>query len=132
MKLMEMAREFHEQYDCPIADAPGLPSREEMEVRWNLLYEEWGEYSSEDRGRPEDDDLVAIAKELADMVYVIAGTALVYGFNLDDVLAEVHRSNMTKLGADGKPIYRADGKVMKGPSYEEARVGEIIFGEVSL
>ena len=62
-------------------------------------------------------DLIGVADALADIVYVAYGTAHVYGIDLDAVLDEVHASNMTKLGADGRPIRRADGKVLKGPDY---------------
>lgn len=63
-------------------------------------------------------DRWAIAKELADLVYVCYGTALVYNIDLDVALAQVHFSNMTKLGDDGHPILREDGKVLKGPNYK--------------
>jgi predicted HAD superfamily Cof-like phosphohydrolase len=66
----------------------------------------------------QDGDREAIAKELADLVYVTYGTALVYNIDLDEALREVHKSNMSKLGEDGKPILRADGKVLKGPNYK--------------
>jgi len=62
-------------------------------------------------------DREAMAKELSDLVYVCYGTALVYDIDLDRALAEVHKSNMTKLGDDGKPILREDGKALKGPNY---------------
>lgn len=61
----------------------------------------------------------ALAKELADLLYVTYGTADIYGIDLDSVFEEVHRSNMSKLGEDGKPVYREDGKVLKGPNYHE-------------
>ena len=67
-----------------------------------------------------------LAKELADLVYVTYRMALVMGIDLDSVFTEVHRSNMSKLGDDGKPLYREDGKVLKGPNYEEARVKEVL------
>lgn len=60
----------------------------------------------------------AMAKELSDLVYVCYGTALVYDIDLDRAIEEVHKSNMTKLGDDGKPILREDGKVLKGPNYK--------------
>jgi predicted HAD superfamily Cof-like phosphohydrolase len=63
-------------------------------------------------------DREAIAKELADLVYVAHGTALVYEIDLDIALREIHDSNMTKLGDDGKPVLRADGKILKGPNYK--------------
>ena len=62
-------------------------------------------------------DTVEAADALADLVYVIYGMALETGIDLAAVLAEVQRSNMSKLGTDGRPIYREDGKVLKGPGY---------------
>ena len=65
-----------------------------------------------------DDDLAAIAQELADVVYIAYGTALTYGIDLDAVIAEVHRANLSKLDENGRPLYRSDGKVAKGPRYQ--------------
>lgn len=59
----------------------------------------------------------AVARELADVLYIAYGTALIAGIDLDVALAEVHRANMSKLGEDGKPILRDDGKVLKGPNF---------------
>jgi predicted HAD superfamily Cof-like phosphohydrolase len=61
--------------------------------------------------------LIGIADALADIVYVVYGAALTYGIDLDAVLREVHRSNMSKLDSDGKPVLRADGKVLKSDRY---------------
>lgn len=63
-------------------------------------------------------DRIAIAQELADLVYVAYGTALVYGIDLDAAIAEVHRANMSKLDSDGKPVLREDGKVLKSECYQ--------------
>lgn len=82
-------------------------------VRASLLQEEHQEVQEALSSR----DPLAIAKELADLVYVAYGTALVYDIDLDEALRQVHHSNMTKLDDDGEPILRADGKVMKGPNY---------------
>jgi len=60
-----------------------------------------------------------LAKELADLLYVVYGTAAAYGIPIDEVFNRVHESNMSKLGEDGKPVYRDDGKVLKGPNYKE-------------
>ena len=64
-------------------------------------------------------DLVEVADALGDMLYILCGTIIEHGLQdkIEEVFAEIQRSNMTKLGADGKPIYREDGKVMKGPNY---------------
>lgn len=74
-------------------------------------------------------NLEALAKELADVLVVVYGTAEVLAIPLEDVFNEVMRSNMSKLGEDGKPIYREDGKVLKGPNYKEADVHGVFTGE---
>ncbi len=71
---------------------------------------------------------VALAKELADLLYVTYGTAEVLGIPLTEVFEEVHRSNMSKLGLDGRPVRRSDGKVLKGPNYTEADVEKVLYG----
>jgi predicted HAD superfamily Cof-like phosphohydrolase len=68
-----------------------------------------------------------LAKELVDLEYVILGAGHAFGVNLDAVFDEVQRSNMSKLGEDGKPIYRDDGKVMKGPNYSAADAELALF-----
>jgi predicted HAD superfamily Cof-like phosphohydrolase len=67
-----------------------------------------------------------VLKELADLVYVTYGFADTYGFDLDEANARVHASNMSKLGADGKPMLRADGKVMKGPNYTLPDLSDLV------
>lgn len=71
-------------------------------------------------------DLVGIAQELADVVYVAYGTAYSLGIPLDAVLAEVHRANMSKMGDDGRPVLREDGKVLKGPNFRPPDVAAVI------
>ena len=71
-------------------------------------------------------DTVEAADALADLIYVIYGMALETGIDLASVLAEVQRSNMSKLGADGKPVYREDGKVLKGPDYFPPNVEAVL------
>lgn len=115
-------REFHEAFDIPIANRANLPSVERRAMRENILREEFEEYLAAER----ENDLVEIADALADMAYVIFGTALEYGIPLDRVIEEVHRSNMSKLDADGRPLHRADGKVTKGPNFFRPDVAAII------
>jgi predicted HAD superfamily Cof-like phosphohydrolase len=82
-------------------------------LRIALLQEEVGEFVT----AAEEGDLIGIADALADIAYVVYGTALTYGIDLDSVLQEVHRSNMSKLSAGGNPLLRADGKVLKSEQY---------------
>lgn len=74
-------------------------------------------------------DLPQLAKELTDELYVTYGTGHVCGFPMDVCFDETHSSNMSKVGEDGKPIYRSDGKVEKGPNYRPADMAKILFGE---
>ena len=73
------------------------------------------------------DDIVEVADALGDIIYVAIGTAISYGIDISKVVKEIHRSNMSKLDADGQPIVRADGKVMKGPNYTEPDLTSILF-----
>ncbi len=104
--------EFHRAFGLAYRAVPQCPVPEGA-LRVDLLREEVDEYAEAVAAG----DLSGLAHELADVVYVAYGTALTYGFDLDAVVAEVHRANMSKLGADGKPVVRADGKVLKGPNY---------------
>jgi predicted HAD superfamily Cof-like phosphohydrolase len=74
-------------------------------------------------------NLINVAKELADLLYVVYGTAAAFGIDVDAVFEEVHRSNMSKVGEDGKPLYREDGKVLKGPNYFTPDVESILYPE---
>jgi len=115
--------EFHRAYGLPLRDAPtAAVGVEQVELRQALIEEEVGELAAAARAG----DLVGVADALADIVYVAYGTAHVYGIDLDAVLNEVHASNMTKLGADGQPVRRADGKVLKGPSYRPPDIAAVL------
>ena len=120
--VAQMVREFHERFGLPVQEGPTVPDGRERMLRFDLLAEEFREYNEADM----TGDVVEVADALADMVYVIYGTALVYGIDLDAVLAEVHRSNMTKLGPDGRPVLREDGKIMKPEGFERPRIAEVL------
>jgi len=68
----------------------------------------------------------ALLKEMADLQYVLSGMAVALGLNLGEAFRRVHESNMSKLGDDGKPIYRDDGKVLKGPNYRKPELGDLV------
>ena len=76
-------------------------------------------------------DAFSVAEAVADIVYVVYGTALTYGIDLDSVLREVHRANMSKLGADGKPLLRQDGKVLKSDRYRPPDIAPIVSADTS-
>lgn len=114
--IMSLVAEFHAQFNLPMRNKPmdpALVSDDMVQLRTDLQEEETDELSE----AMVNDDIVAIAKELADVVYVAYGTAVTYGIDLDAVLRVVHLSNMSKLGDDGEPVFRPDGKVIKGPNF---------------
>ncbi|MQP24332.1 hypothetical protein GFJ94_04560 [Flavobacterium sp. LMO8] len=124
-KQLKAVRIFHETY--------GLGVSEEMkadlgtlknELRFNLMKEENEEYLE----AVQNNDIVEIADALGDMLYILCGTILEHGLQhkIEEVFDEIQRSNMSKLGEDGKPIYREDGKVMKGPNYFKPNFEEIL------
>jgi predicted HAD superfamily Cof-like phosphohydrolase len=117
--------EFHKAFSLPLNDTPTAEIDSCLaNLRVALLEEEVGEFvTASDKG-----DLVGIADALADIVYVVYGTALTYGIDLDAVLREVHRSNMSKLGADGTPLIRGDGKVLKSERYFPPDVSAVLHG----
>ena len=115
--------DFHRAYGLPVRDVPTVDvGAEQVALRLALIQEEVGELADAAGAG----DLIGIADALADIVYVAYGTAHVYGIDLDAVLDEVHASNMTKLGADGRPIWRADGKVLKGPDYRPPDIAAVL------
>lgn len=114
--------EFHETYDCARSKVPGFPDKEIMDLRDRLLDEERDEL----RKAQEERDLVEVADAIGDMIYILIGTAVAYGIPIDEVFNEIHASNMSKLGSDGKPIYREDGKVLKGENYFKPDIAGIL------
>lgn len=115
--------DFHRAYGLPIRSAPtAAVGPDQVALRQALIEEEVRELADAARLG----DVVGVADALADIVYVAYGTAHVYGIDLDAVLDEVHSSNMTKLGADGRPVRRADGKVLKGPDYRPPDVRGVL------
>ncbi len=119
-------REFHDSF--------GISNNEQMEtsldksdyeLRYRLLKEELDEYHEACK----EGDIVEIADALGDQLYIIFGTLLKHGLQdkIEEVFDEIQRSNMSKLGADGKPIYREDGKVLKGPNYFRPNIKKILF-----
>jgi len=93
-------------------------------LRFNLMDEENKEYLE----AAANNDMVEVADALGDMLYILCGTILEHGmqYKIEEVFNEIQRSNMSKLGADGKPIYREDGKVLKGPNYFKPNIKEIL------
>ena len=121
---------FHLAFGLPRQAMPNVDevTRELADLRVRLQREETEELAEAAERR----DLVAIADALADLVYVAYGSAITYGIDLDAVLSEVHRSNMSKLDADGRPLLREDGKVLKSRWYSPPDVQGVLTQQLPL
>lgn len=115
-KRLKAVEEFHTAFGLGIAAAPTVDlSPEKIRLRYELMKEENREYLE----AAKKGDLAEVADALGDMLYILCGTILEHGMQdkIEEVFEEIQKSNMSKLGADGNPVYREDGKVLKGPGY---------------
>lgn len=120
--MFQDVKEFQTAVGQNVGQAPAFPDDKERCLRIKLLEEEFNEYL---HGESKD-DLENIAKELADIIYIVCGTAVSYGIPLDRVFEEVHRSNMAKL-VDGKPVRRDDGKILKPEGWTPPNIKKILY-----
>jgi predicted HAD superfamily Cof-like phosphohydrolase len=122
-KHINQVRQFHTAFCVPVHEEPFFPITERMAMRHNILCEEVVELETAMARR----DMVEVADAITDCVYILFGTALELGIadKLPACFDEVHRSNMTKL-EDGQPLFRADGKILKGRDYERPDLKTII------
>ena len=111
----EKVGDFMEAFGQEVLYIPTTPDFNLSALRLDLIEEE----VQESRDGLANKSMLEIADALTDILYVVYGAGHAFGIDLDDCFHEVHSSNMTKLGADGRPLYREDGKVMKGPNYRE-------------
>ncbi len=118
-------RKFHEAFGLGVKETPQADlGKKKNLLRYKLMREENEEYLE----AANDNDLVEVADALGDMLYILCGTIIEHGmqYKIEEVFEEIQRSNMSKLGADGQPIYREDGKVLKGPNYFKPDIETIL------
>ena len=116
---------FHNSFGLGVSESQKANLGERInKLRFNLMDEENKEYLE----AAQNNDMVEVADALGDMLYILCGTILEHGMQhkIEEVFDEIQRSNMSKLGDDGKPIYREDGKVLKGPSYFKPNIKAIL------
>ena len=109
-------KKFHKAFKLDYLDEPKADlGTDKNKLRFNLMKEENEEYFE----AANNNDMVEVADALGDMLYILCGTIIEHGmqYKIDEIFSEIQNSNMSKLGADGNPIYREDGKVLKGPNY---------------
>ena len=113
-----MVQEFHKQFEIHVSPTPSIPDEPTRILRKRLIQEEFDELQE----AMQEKDLPSIAKELADLLYVVYGTAVSLGIDMEPVFQEVHRSNMSKVGGHK----REDGKWVKPPTYSPASLDKIL------
>jgi predicted HAD superfamily Cof-like phosphohydrolase len=124
-KPIQAVIDFHNAFGLGVEQNPkaNLPHAI-SKLRFDLMKEENEEYLEAARAN----DIVEIGDALGDMLYILCGTIIAHGFQdkIESIFDEIQKSNMSKLGADGKPIYRKDGKVLKGPNYFKPNIEKIL------
>jgi|TARA_B110000967_G_scaffold202591_2_gene241715 predicted HAD superfamily Cof-like phosphohydrolase len=113
MTNFQSVKKFMQTFGQEVKDKTQFPSDKIINLRYELIKEELEELNQ----AIQDKDLKEIADALTDILYVTYGAGHAFGVDLDKCFEEVQKSNMSKLGSDGKPIYNEQGKVMKGPDY---------------
>ena len=124
-KIINHVKNFHESFGINNEEKPNENlSEETVNLRFDLMREENEEYLE----AAKNNDLIEIADALGDQLYILCGTILSHGmqYKIEEVFEEIQKSNMSKLGQDGKPIYREDGKVLKGPNYFKPDIKKIM------
>ena len=124
-KYTDAVHEFHSAFKLGIKNEPTADLGEAKNLlRFNLMKEENEEYLE----AANTNDLVEVADALGDMLYILAGTIIEHGmqYKIAEVFDEIQRSNMSKLGEDWHPIFREDGKVLKGPNYFKPNISSIL------
>jgi predicted HAD superfamily Cof-like phosphohydrolase len=124
-KQIDHVETFHDAFGIKNQYNPtSQVSKATFLLRYKLMHEENEEYLE----ACNNGDLVEIADALGDMMYILCGTILSHGLQhkIEDVFEEIQRSNMSKLGSDGNPIYREDGKILKGPNYFKPDIKKMV------
>jgi len=124
-KQLDSVKQFHSSFGLGISEAPKATLGQNIDLlRFNLMKEENEEYLE----ATQNNDLTEVADALGDMLYILCGTIIEHGlqYKIEEVFDEIQRSNMSKLGANGLPVYREDGKVLKGPNYFKPDFTEIL------
>ena len=118
-----MVEEFHKKFDILVHTSPTDASEDTRRLRIRLIQEEFDELKES----MVEGNLAALAKEMADLLYVVYGTAVSYGIDMEPVFREVHRSNLSKVGG----YKREDGKWVKPPTYSPAKIEPLLAIQMS-
>ena len=124
-KQIESVKKFHNNYKLGYSETPiANLGNSKNKLRFSLMSEENEEYLE----AANNDDIIEVADALGDMLYILCGTIIEHGMQdiIEEVFDEIQRSNMSKLSAEGKPVIREDGKILKGPNYFKPNIKSIL------
>ncbi|SDG69166.1 pyrophosphohydrolase domain-containing protein [Psychroflexus sediminis] len=127
-KPLDQVKKFHKAFGLDVSESQKADlGLDKNLLRYKLMREENEEYLD----AATQGDMVEVADALGDMLYILCGTIISHGMQhkIEEVFEEIHSSNMSKLGDNGLPIYRKDGKVLKGPNYLRPELKRIIEGD---
>ena len=122
MSNFQSVKKFMETFGQEVKNKTEFPNEKIVKLRFDLIKEELEELNQAIK----DKDMKEVADALTDILYVTYGAGHAFGINLDECFDEVQKSNMSKLGKDGKPIYNESGKVMKGPNYFKPDLNKLL------
>ena len=122
MTNFEKVKEFMTTFGQEVKSKAEFPNEKIVELRKKLIDEEFNEL----KDAINENNLIEVADALTDILVVTYGAGVAFGIDLDKCFKEVHRSNMSKLSEDGKPIYNEFGKVMKGPNYSKPNLKQFL------
>ncbi len=122
MSNFESVKKFMKTFGQEVKEKAEFPSDKIVSLRYDLIKEELEEFKDAINKK----DIKEVADALTDILYVTYGAGHAFGIDLDQCFDEVQRSNMSKLGNDGKPIYNENGKVMKGPNYFKPNLNKFV------
>ena len=122
MSNFQSVKKFMQTFGQEVKNKVEFPKEKIIQLRYELIKEELEELSQAIK----DKNIKEVADALTDILYVTYGAGHAFGIDLDKCFNEVQQSNMSKLGADGKPIYNENGKVMKGPNYSKPDMSKLL------
>jgi len=122
MSNFQSVKKFMQTFGQEVKDKAEFPNEKIVQLRYDLIKEELDELNQAIKDR----DIKEVADAFTDILYVTYGAGHAFGIDLDKCFDEVQKSNMSKLGSDGKPIYNESGKVMKGPNYFKPDINKFL------
>jgi predicted HAD superfamily Cof-like phosphohydrolase len=122
MSNFQSVKKFMQTFSQEVKDKSEFPNEKVVQLRYELIKEELEELKQAIKEK----DMKEVADALTDILYVTYGAGHAFGIDLDECFDEVQKSNMSKLGANGRPIYNESGKVMKGPNYFKPNLNKFL------